>query len=156
MQAIMSHGPSVLTRTLPLIDLVSVASETEGFLAADLKSFIERTVHEGAVRSIKKKMDLIRNVTEQVEISEEAEKEDLTLVQADFTKAREGFVPSSLRGVKLQSSGVAWSDIGGLNETRKALLETLEWPTKYAAVFAQCPLRLRSGYISLALCYLLP
>ncbi|KAI8080872.1 P-loop containing nucleoside triphosphate hydrolase protein [Thamnidium elegans] len=134
MQAIMSHGPDVLTKSLPLIDLVSVASETEGFLAADIKAFIERTVHEGAVRSIKKKME-----------DNDNEQQEFTLMQEDFSKAREGFVPSSLRGIKLQSSGVNWSDIGGLNETRKALLETLEWPTKYAAVFAQCPLRLRSG-----------
>ncbi|OAD07300.1 hypothetical protein MUCCIDRAFT_137986 [Mucor lusitanicus CBS 277.49] len=143
MQAIMSHGPSVLTESLPHIDLVSVASETEGFLAADIKAFIERTVHEGAVRSIKKKLDDIK----QGEIEDAASKQELRLTQADFTKAREGFVPTSLRGVKLQSSGVNWSDIGGLNETRKALLETLEWPTKYAAVFAQCPLRLRSGLL---------
>jgi peroxin-1 len=109
MQAIMSHGPSVLTKSLPLIDLVSVASETEGFLAADIKAFIERTVHEGAVRSIKKKLEDIKTG----EIEQVIEKQELTLVQADFTKAREGFVPSSLRGVKLQSSGVNWSDIGG-------------------------------------------
>lgn len=95
MQAIMSHGPDVLTKSLPLIDLVSVASETEGFLAADIKAFLERTVHEGAVRSIK------------------TGAEDLTLTQEDFTHARQGFVPSSLRGIKLQSSGVNWSDIGG-------------------------------------------
>ncbi|GAN06890.1 conserved hypothetical protein [Mucor ambiguus] len=143
MQALMSDGPSVLTESLPHIDLVSVASETEGFLAADIKAFIERTVHEGAVRSIKKKLDDIK----QGEIEDAANKQELRLTQADFTKAREGFVPTSLRGVKLQSSGVNWSDIGGLNETRKTLLETLEWPTKYAAVFAQCPLRLRSGLL---------
>ncbi|KAI7899828.1 P-loop containing nucleoside triphosphate hydrolase protein [Cokeromyces recurvatus] len=132
MQAIMSNGPSILRNSLSHIDLVSVASETEGFLAADIKAFIERTVHEGAIRNIKNNL-------------KDESVEELTLIQEDFTKAREGFVPSSLRGVKLQSSGVNWSDIGGLNETRKALLETLEWPTKYAAVFSQCPLRLRSG-----------
>ncbi len=33
----------------------------------------------------------------------------------------------------------------GLAETRRILRETLEWPTKYAAIFAQSPLRLRSG-----------
>lgn len=96
MQAIMSHGPDVLTKSLPLIDLVSVASETEGFLAADIKAFIERTVHEGAVRSIKSGVA-----------------DGLTLTQEDFSNARQGFVPSSLRGIKLQSSGVNWSDIGG-------------------------------------------
>lgn len=102
MQAIMSHGPDVLTKSLPLIDLVSVASETEGFLAADIKAFIERTVHEGAVRSIKKKME-----------ENDSKAQEFTLMQEDFSKAREGFVPSSLRGIKLQSSGVNWSDIGG-------------------------------------------
>jgi peroxin-1 len=35
----------------------------------------------------------------------------------------------------------------GLAETRRVLRETLEWPTKYAAIFAQSPLRLRSGYV---------
>jgi hypothetical protein len=33
----------------------------------------------------------------------------------------------------------------GLHATRQVLRETLEWPTKYAAIFAKCPLRLRSG-----------
>ncbi|KAI9322670.1 P-loop containing nucleoside triphosphate hydrolase protein, partial [Dichotomocladium elegans] len=134
METIMSNGPAVLQRSLPRIDLVAVASETEGYLAADLKALIERTVHEGAVRSIKDRRP-----------EDQEKSEELQLTQIDFTKAREDFVPSSLRGVKLQSSGVMWSDIGGLNETRRALLETLEWPTKYAAVFCQSPLRLRSG-----------
>jgi hypothetical protein len=56
-------------------------------------------------------------------------------------------VPLSLRDVKLEKSSVAWSDIGGLVETRQVLRETLEWPTKYAAIFAGCPLRLRSGLL---------
>ncbi|KAI9267401.1 P-loop containing nucleoside triphosphate hydrolase protein [Sporodiniella umbellata] len=132
--AIISQGPDVLRNSMPDIDTVSIASETEGFLAADMKAFIERSIHEGAIRTIKNKMR-----------SPGKHGNTLKLIQADFIKAREGFVPSSLRGIKLQSSGVNWSDIGGLNETRKALLETLEWPTKYAAVFSQCPLRLRSG-----------
>lgn len=140
MQSIMSQGPDVLVKSLPNIDLVSVASETEGYLAADLKALIERAVHEGAVRSIKDKTN-----KENIDVEDPNVQQNLELIQQDFSQAREGFVPSSLRGVKLQSSGVNWSDIGGLNETRRTLLETLEWPTKYAAVFSQCPLRLRSG-----------
>ncbi|KAG1217977.1 hypothetical protein G6F68_021663 [Rhizopus microsporus] len=54
--------------------------------------------------------------------TKEEEDKTLKLIQADFTKAREGFVPSSLRGVKLQSSGVNWSDIGG---TVKALIRVI-------------------------------
>jgi hypothetical protein len=36
----------------------------------------------------------------------------------------------------------------GLHEVKRILRETLEWPTKYAPIFAQAPLRLRSGYAS--------
>ncbi|KAI8073284.1 P-loop containing nucleoside triphosphate hydrolase protein [Gongronella butleri] len=143
METIMEHGASVLSRSLPHIDLVSVASETEGYLASDLRALVERAVHEGAVRSIKEKMDQADHSA----IDASDADLQLQLIQQDFAQAREGFVPASLRGVKLQSSGVMWSDIGGLNETRRTLLETLEWPTKYAAVFAQCPLRLRSGLL---------
>lgn len=35
----------------------------------------------------------------------------------------------------------------GLHEARRILRETLEWPTKYAQIFANCPLRLRSGIL---------
>jgi peroxin-1 len=33
----------------------------------------------------------------------------------------------------------------GLNGIKRILRETLEWPTKYAAIFQRAPLRLRSG-----------
>ncbi|KAH0136941.1 AAA-domain-containing protein, partial [Aureobasidium melanogenum] len=50
-------------------------------------------------------------------------------------------------GVTLQTSTTTWSSIGGLQETRQTLLETLQYPTTYAPIFAQCPLRLRSGLL---------
>jgi peroxin-1 len=142
----MSRGHERLSKSLVNLDLVSIATETEGYLAADLKALIERAVHEGAVRSIKQR---IHGSTNDVDsgVDVETPPHPFTLTQEDFHKAQEGFVPSSLRGVKLQSSGVNWADIGGLNETRKTLLETLEWPTKYASIFANCPLRLRSGLL---------
>lgn len=94
----------------------------------------------------------------------------IALGAQDFETAKKGFVPLSLRDVKLQVSSVQWSDIGGepecagahnshwvradssltptgLQDTRQVLRETLEWPTKYGAIFAQSPLRLRSGLL---------
>jgi len=161
LQSLMETGPAILQRSLPKIDLVSVASKTEGYLAADLKAFLERTVHEGAVRNIAAQVESHNvNTTVSVKavsngvgseasapIDDASGEQEFSLTQADFLKAQEGFVPSSLRGVKLQSSATSWLDIGGLNETRKILLETLEWPTKYASIFSQCPLRLRSGLL---------
>ncbi|CAG8444884.1 8505_t:CDS:10 [Ambispora leptoticha] len=124
----MSSGPTLAKNSVSKIDLLSIAGNCEGYLAADLKAFVERAIHEGAVRQMKEKS---------IEFIDED----------DFRRAQKDFVPFSLRGVKLQSSDVSWSDIGGLEETRKVLLETLEWPTKYAPIFANCPLRLRSGLL---------
>ncbi|CAG8696841.1 3353_t:CDS:10 [Cetraspora pellucida] len=131
LKAIMSCGPELANKSVSNIDLLSVASECEGYLAADLKTLVERTIHEGAVRNLQNNID----------------EADFLLVQDDFREAQRGFIPFSLRGVKLHTSDVSWTDIGGLEETRKVLLETLEWPTKYASIFANCPLRLRSGLL---------
>jgi peroxin-1 len=129
-KAIMDDGNDSVAESLKGIDLTSVASTTEGYLAADLKTLVERAVHAAAVRSLS-------NPTHEAFIVE----------QRDFEEAQKGYTPSSLRGVKLQHSETSWSDIGGLYETRRVLKETLEWPTKYAAIFANSPLRLRSGLL---------
>ena len=49
----------------------------------------------------------------------------------DFVAALVGFVPVSLRGLPLHSAGsVDFSHIGGLQEVKEALTETLLWPSK--------------------------
>ncbi|CAG8433869.1 7006_t:CDS:10 [Diversispora eburnea] len=131
LKAIMSSGPELVKKSISNIDLLSVASECEGYLAADLKALVERAIHESASRH------LIENKDES----------KFSFKQEDFIKAQKDFIPFSLRGVKLHTSDVNWSDIGGLEETRKILMETLEWPIKYAPIFANCPLRLRSGLL---------
>src|ERR1700753_3575275 len=93
----MSSGPIPARNSLSNIDLLSVASECEGYLAADLKVLVERTIHVGASRQLR---------------SEDSEFQFL-LTREDFYKAQEGFVPFSLRGVKLHTSEVSWTDIGG-------------------------------------------
>lgn len=117
----------------PDLDMREIAARTEGYMPGDLALLVDRARHEAAVRL--------------VETVEESINQKLTISPIDFDCALSGFVPAGLRGVKLQTSGAAWKDIGGLHETRKILLETLEWPTKYAPIFASCPLRLRSGLL---------
>lgn len=109
-------------------DILEIASQVDGYLPGDLWTLCERAQHETALRQL-----------------EDGQASAIKL--ADFQKALADFVPSSLRGVKLQKSDVKWNDIGGLKETKAVLLETLEWPTKYAPIFASCPLRLRSGLL---------
>ncbi|KAL8286225.1 hypothetical protein RQP46_004713 [Phenoliferia psychrophenolica] len=112
----------------PSLNYATIAALTEGYLPADLRDLVDRAIHQGAMRA-------------------STESSSLELILDDFTSAQVDFVPLSLRDVKLQKSEVQWADIGGLHETRRVLRETLEWPTKYGAIFASCPLRLRSGLL---------
>ncbi|ODV88101.1 hypothetical protein CANARDRAFT_216292 [[Candida] arabinofermentans NRRL YB-2248] len=118
--------------------LNDISIEMEGYLPSDIKILVDRTYHDFVSSSF-----FNNNNTEKADISTT----NTFLTMANFERALQGYVPSSLRGVKLQKSNVAWSDIGGLVEAKQILLETLEWPTKYAPIFANCPLRLRSGIL---------
>lgn len=114
-----------------LIDLLDIAGQTDGYMPGDLKLLVSRTHSEALIRSV----------------SNDEEAPSVTLSNDDFSAALKGFTPASLRNVTLQTSSTSFSSIGGLHETRQILLETLQYPTTYAPIFAKCPLRLRSGLL---------
>ncbi|KAI0155052.1 AAA-domain-containing protein [Xylariaceae sp. FL1272] len=118
----------------PDLDFLDLAGETDGYMPGDLLLLVSRARNEALIRLV----------------SEASSKSSLDIVQlsrADFDSALKGFTPASLRNVNLQTSTTTFDSIGGLKETRQILLETLQYPTKYAPIFAQCPLRLRSGLL---------
>lgn len=112
---------------------LDIAGQTDGYMPGDLVLLVSRAKSESLIRSINQESD--------------TEDATLTLTKEDFQQALKGFTPASLRNVTLQSSKTSFDSIGGLHETRKILLETLQYPTTYAPIFAQCPLRLRSGLL---------
>lgn len=118
----------------PDLDLLDIAGETDGYMPGDLNLLISRARNEAIMRSL-------------TDISGDAEVSAVPLGRVDFENALKGFTPASLRNVTLQSSTTTFESIGGLTDTRQVLLETLQYPTKYAPIFAQCPLRLRSGIL---------
>ncbi|KAI5465960.1 P-loop containing nucleoside triphosphate hydrolase protein [Mariannaea sp. PMI_226] len=123
-------GGFVLDRDLDFLD---IAGSTDGYMPGDLSVFVARARNEAIMRAIAE--------------SPNSKSTTIHLSRADFDKALKGFTPASLRNVSLQSSSTSFKSIGGLQETRQVLLETLQYPTKYAPIFAQCPLRLRSGLL---------
>ncbi|KAL6633217.1 AAA-domain-containing protein [Neocallimastix sp. 'constans'] len=129
-KSVLSEGNAIVRSSLPNLDVTTIAMNTEGYYPADLKVLIERATQEAIINSINK------IPSNQIKLSQE-----------HFDKAQKDFVPVSLKGVKLQKSETEWKDIGGLKETKRTLLETLEWPTKYSAIFANSSLRLRSGLL---------
>ncbi|KAK2467867.1 hypothetical protein APHAL10511_000162 [Amanita phalloides] len=110
------------------LNFTALAVQTEGYTAVDLLDLVARAFHQSAIRLI----DV---------------KKSGYLTADDFAMAQVDFVPLSLRDISLHKSKITWSDIGGLHEARRVLRETLEWPTKYGPIFAQSPLRLRSGLL---------
>lgn len=119
----------------PSMDLLDIAGQTDGYMPGDLTLLVSRAQSEALIRSVS---STDPNMADDVAV---------TLTQEDFTSALKGFTPASLRNVTLQQSTTTFSSIGGLHETRQTLLETLQYPTTYAPIFAQCPLRLRSGLL---------
>ena len=116
------------------LDFLDLAGQTDGYMPGDLALLVARAKNEALIRSVKSDSD-------------GPDDSNVSLTKEDFANALEGFTPASLRNVTLQSSKVTFDSIGGLHETRKILLETLQYPTTYAPIFAQCPLRLRSGLL---------
>jgi len=114
------------------LDLLEIAGQTDGYMPGDINLLISRARSEA----------LIRAASDASSFSDK-----ITLGAEDFAAALKGFTPASLRGVTLQSSTTAFASIGGLKQTRRTLLETLQYPTTYAPLFAKCPLRLRSGLL---------
>ncbi|DAA73930.1 TPA_exp: Uncharacterized protein A8136_3916 [Trichophyton benhamiae CBS 112371] len=119
----------VLSRDLDFLDL---AGKTDGYMPGDLVLLVSRARNEALINAV-------QDTTSSSSV--------ITLGTEDFDRALKGFTPASLRNVTLTSSSTTFSAIGGLHSTRNTLLETLQYPTKYAPIFSQCPLRLRSGLL---------
>lgn len=116
------------------IDLLDLAGQTDGYMPGDLLLLVSRARNEALISTIEAE-------------SHSPEDASIRISKEHFERALNGFTPASLRSVTLQSSKTTFASIGGLHETRKILLETLQYPTTYAPIFSQCPLRLRSGLL---------
>ena len=112
---------------------------TDGYMPGDLVLLVSRARSEALICSVSTSTKHLH--------SHVSNTSTIHLSKDDFTRALSGFTPASLRNVTLQSSTTRWDSIGGLHSTRQTLLETLQYPTTYAPIFAQCPLRLRSGLL---------
>lgn len=136
------------------LNTVHLASQTEGYLPADLVDLVDRSIYRAAVRlGSADGLSTASNAVPHPQANGHVVPQGrstyppLTLVPQDFTSAQENFTPLSLRSLSLSTSSVSWSSIGGLSQTRRVLRETLEFPARYAQIFEGCPLRLRSGLL---------
>jgi SpoVK/Ycf46/Vps4 family AAA+-type ATPase len=130
------------------IDLMEVAQQTEGFVGHDLSQLVERCVHLVSCEQSECQIaDVAIAASDSASASASGSVLAASIDNRAFTLALDGFVPLALRNVDLESSSVAWADIGGLWTVKSTLKETLELPARYARLFDAVPLKLRSGLL---------
>ena len=121
------------TRGMPLaadVDLERLAEITHGFVGADL----EALCREAAMITLRKIMPKIEFEADYIPYELLLE---LEVTMDDFTEALKEVEPSAIREVFTEIPDVRWSDVGGLEEAKRVLMETIEWPLRYPELFKQ-------------------
>ena len=119
------------TRGMPLaedVDLERLASITHGFVGADLES-LAREAAMVCLRKILPKVDFeLEDIPYELLL-------ELEVAMDNFTEALKEIDPSAIREVFVEVPDVKWEDVGGLEDVKKRLIETIEWPLKYPELF---------------------
>ncbi|MEU7612662.1 AAA family ATPase [Micromonospora sp. NPDC049204] len=119
-QALRREQLTVLTRQVPLADdvrLDEVAARTPGFVAADLAALVREAGVRAALR--------------------QKSAETPTVSMADFTAAREVVRPTTMAASTLELASVTLDDVGGLDDVKQTLTESVLWPLTYPDTFAR-------------------
>jgi transitional endoplasmic reticulum ATPase len=119
------------TRGMPLaddVDLVQLANMTHGYVGADLAALSR----EAAMRALRKVLPSIDLEAETIPLDV---LNSLRVTMGDFMSAYREMQPSTLREVLLETPNVKWEDVGGLEQPKQVLMESVEWPLRYGALF---------------------
>ncbi|XP_075414533.1 peroxisomal ATPase PEX1 [Tenrec ecaudatus] len=130
LHSVMKNKLDCDVKKFPDLDLDLVAKATEGFVARDFTVLLDRAVHS------------------RLSLQSLSCKEELVLTTLDFQRALHGFTPASLRNVSLHKPrDLGWDKIGGLHEVQQILMDTIQLPAKYPELFANLPIRQRTGIL---------
>jgi len=112
----------------PDVDLEQIAKDSHGFVGAD----IAQLCTEAAFSCIREKMDLIDIEGDTID----AEVLGAMCVTNDhFEEARQRVNPSSLRETVVSIPNVSWEDVGGLEDVKNELQETVMYPITYGHLY---------------------
>jgi len=131
------------TRGMPLaddVDLDRIAEITHGYVGADLEA-LSREAAMAALRKIFPDIDF-----ELKEIPYET-LQALEVTMDNFREALREVEPSVMREVFVEIPNVGWEDVGGLEDVKQTLRETVEWPLKYRDLFERAKTRPAKGIL---------
>lgn len=121
----------VHSRGMPLSEDVSLerlSVITHGFVGADL----EALCREAAMTTLRGLIPTIDFTTAQIPYEQIYA---LEVTMDHFLNALAEIEPSAIREVFTEIPDVHWDDVGGLDEIKQVLRETVEWPLKHAHLF---------------------
>jgi len=112
------------TRNMPLkdIDLKRISETTYGYTGADITALTK----EAAMHALRRLLPKIKWKEEEKLSKEDLEK--LVVSKDDFDYALRIVEPSAMREVLIEVPNVQWSEIGGLEDVKELLRESVEWP----------------------------
>ncbi|NXU51906.1 SPA5L protein, partial [Turnix velox] len=113
----------LLTSTMPIstdLDLVKLAEMTTGYVGADLTALCREAAMQAVFNSSLNSAETVINM-------------------ADFQEAFKKIQPSSFRSTVglTECKPVSWEQIGGLEDVKLKLKQSIEWPMKFPQAFAR-------------------
>ena len=133
----------VHSRGMPLaadVDLHKLAQITHGFVGADLESLC-REAAMACLRTIFPTIDFAMKDLPYEQLLK------LEIRMAHFTEALKEVEPSAIREVFVEIPDVSWSDVGGLDDIKRELIETVQWPMTHAELFKRASTRPAKGIL---------
>lgn len=126
----------ILTRSMPLDESVSldvIADSAVGFVGADLKAVCQKAAYSALRRQVPSIESIIPDT--------------MTVSQSDFLQALKEVKPAVLRSVEVESPDVAWDDIGGLENIKQTLQESVEGALLHPELYSQTKARAPKGIL---------
>lgn len=121
------------TRNMPLekkIQLKKFANITHGFVGADISA----VCREAAMSSLRR---YLPKINLESEIIDPELLEQISVTQEDFENAMKEVLPSGIREVFVEVPNVTWDQIGGLEELKQKLIESVDWPLSHPNIFTR-------------------
>ena len=132
------------TRNMPLsknVDLVELAGKTHGFVGADLSSLAK----EAAMSVLRKMLPALKMEEDEPIPPEVLDKAIIKM--SDFEDSLKVVRPSAMREVFIETPNIGWNDIGGLENTKQELKESVEWPINNPESFKRLGIRAPRGIL---------
>ena len=131
------------SRDMPLaddVDMAELARITPGFVGADLAALCR----ESAMAALRRTFPHAALTAGSIPTEELLA---LTVTMNDFRDALRSVDPSAAREVAVEITRTSWESVGGLEDIKRTLVETIEWPLRYPEIYAEMGLETVHGVL---------